>query len=159
MVANIDGVNRLIYLDATTVNTSIHPVDIYRAVRELRRTDESLQKYDNFMEGAGNVSKGGGKSTERYFILLDGARIVPFDTTHVLDIIGTLISDDELEGPYCFNRTPLTPGVIVDIQYIPRQVEVITIEVPSNPDAIAIADEVMSRDVATKGDVYASRFM
>ena len=114
----IDGENRLIYLHADTVNQSIHPLEIYRAVREFRRNDESLQKYNNFMKGDGNIPKGGCKFTERYFTLLEGARIVPFDTTHVLSITGTLLTDDGQEGVFAFNRTTLSMGVCVDIYYI-----------------------------------------
>ena len=127
VIDHIDGVNRLIYLSASTVNASVHPIEIYREVRTLRRTNESLRQFDNFMKGNGNISKGGGKSTERYFTLLNGARIVPYDISHVLTITGTLITDDGQEGVYSFNRIPLTAGVVVDIQYVPKQVEIIVI--------------------------------
>ena len=70
---------------------------------------------------------GGGKFTERYFTLLEGARIVPYDISHVITVTGTLLTDDGQEGVYCFNRAPLTAGVYVDIQYVPPQVEVVTI--------------------------------
>ena len=131
VIASIDGPSRLIYLHADTVNESIHPLEIYQAVREFRRNDEELQKYDNFMRGDGYISKGGGKFTERYFTLLDGTRIVPYDVTHVLTITGTLLTDDGQEGVFAFNRTPLSVGVYVDIQYIPPQVEVITVQAGS----------------------------
>lgn len=127
MIDYIDGENRLIYLDATTVNASIHPIEIYREVRTFRKNDESLRKYNNFMKSDGNIPKGGGKFTERYFTLLEGARIVPYDISHVLSITGTLLTDDGQEGVFAFNRLPLTVGVQVDIQYIPPQVEVINI--------------------------------
>lgn len=134
MIEHIDGPNRLIYLDASTVNASIHPIDIYKAVRELRKTDEGLRTYKSFIRADGNVYKGGGKYTERYVTLLDGTRIVPYDISHVLSITGTLITDDGAEGVYCFHRLPLTVGVQVDIQYIPPQVEIITIQAGSGLD-------------------------
>jgi hypothetical protein len=127
LIDYIDGDTRRIYLSVDTMNTSWHPVDLYREVRSLRKTDESLRKYDNFMRGDGNIDKGGGKATERYFTLLDGARVVPYDASHILDITGTLITDDGFEGAFCFDKTPLTAGVAVDIQYAPKQVEVINL--------------------------------
>jgi hypothetical protein len=74
----------------------------------------------------GNADKGGGKFTERYATLLDGTLIVPFDTKHELDIVGTIITDAGTEGPEAFDRTLLSPTTEVDINYTPPQVEVIT---------------------------------
>jgi hypothetical protein len=152
MISHIDGVNRLIYLDASTVNASVHPQDIYTAVRTMRRTDETLREFKSFIRAAGNVSKGGGKFTERYYTLLDGTRIVPYDISHVLSITGTLITDDGQEGVYCFNRVPLTVGVQVDIQYIPPQVEIITVATGSAvtaQDKLDIATAVWDKAVRT----------
>ena len=127
LIASIDPVNRDIYLDASTVNTTINPIDLYKEMRTLRRTDESLRPYDVFMSAFGNVPKGGGKFTERYVRLNSGARIIPFDVSHELTINGTIITDDGQEGIACFDRTPLTATTVVDINYVPPQVEVITI--------------------------------
>ena len=152
MISHIDGVNRLIYLDASTVNASIHPVEIYKEIRALRKNDEELRKYSNFMVGAGNIPKGGGKFTERYFTLLEGARIVPYDISHVLSITGTIITDDGKEGVYCFNRMPLTAGVQVDIQYIPPQVEIVTVATGSavtEQDKLDIASTVWNSTIRT----------
>jgi len=127
-IASIDPALRLIYLDATTVNAEIHPIDIYKEMRTLRASDETLRQYDLFMRADGNISKGGGKFTERYVTLLDGTRIVPYDTTHILTITGTLITDDGFEGVYAFNRSSLSPATEVDINYVPPQVEVIEVQ-------------------------------
>ncbi len=127
LISYIDGDARRIYLSANTMNVAWHPVDLYREIRMLRKNNESLRKYTNFMRGDGNVDKGGGKATERYFTLMFGTRIVPWDESHVIDVTGTLITDDGLEGVFCFNRDTLSSGVEVDIQYAPKQVEVITI--------------------------------
>ena len=127
LIDYIDPIARRIHLSIDTMNTAWHPVDLYREVRALRRTDETLRQYDNFMEGAGNIDKGGGKATERYFTLLDGTRIVPYDSSHILDITGTLITDDGFEGAFCFDKSSLSVGVSVDIQYAPKQVEVINL--------------------------------
>jgi len=129
MIDHIDPINRLIYLDDSTPDTEINPIDIYREVRKLRRTDESLRPYDMFMtyKGAEKKNPDGSKRTERYGVLLKGTLIVPYDTSHHLTITGTLITDDGQEGQYCFQRANLSDGVVVDIDYVPKQVEIITI--------------------------------
>lgn len=132
IIASIDGNARRVYLHADTVGATIHPVDIYKEMRSLRRTDESLRKYNLFIKVEGNVSKGGGKFTERYAVLLEGTRIVPYDTSHVLTVNGTVITDDGQEGIAAFDKAPLSPTTSVDIAYIPPQVEIIEVNTTTN---------------------------
>lgn len=127
LIASIDGPTRRVYLHADTVGADIHPIDIYKEMRALRRNSESLRNFDLFMEAAGNVAKGGGKFTERFVTLLLGTRIVPFDTSHEITITGTLITDDGQEGIAAFDRASLSPTTVVDINYVPPQVEVIEV--------------------------------
>lgn len=127
IIASIDGATRRIYLHADTVGTTVHPTDIYREMRTMRRTDENLRKYDLFMEASGNIPKGSGKFTERLVTLLLGTRIVPFDVSHELTINGTIITDEGTEGIACFDRSSLSALTVVDINYVPPQVEVIVI--------------------------------
>jgi hypothetical protein len=127
IIASIDGPNRDIYLHADTVDAEVHPIDIYKEMRALRRTTESLRNYTVFLSAYGNVPKGAGKATERYVVCNEGTRIIPYDASHQLTITGTIITDDGQEGIACFDRTGLTPGTVVDINYVPPQVEVITI--------------------------------
>jgi hypothetical protein len=121
----IDGPNRDIYLSAETVLADFEPMDAYKEMRTLRRTDESLRKYDVFLEAKGYEPTGGGKFTARYVVQLDGTRFIPYDTSHELTVVGTVITDDGQSGVNCFDRSPLSPSVIVDINYIPPQVEII----------------------------------
>ncbi|RLA43131.1 MAG: hypothetical protein DRR06_12840 [Gammaproteobacteria bacterium] len=127
LIASIDGPSRRVYLHADTVGASVHPIDIYKEMRTLRRTDETLRGYDLFMKSSGNESKGSGKFTERYVTLLGGTRVVPFDTSSELTITGTIITDEGTEGIACFDRTSLSPTTVVDINYFPPQVEVIEV--------------------------------
>lgn len=127
LIDTIDGPNRRIYLGIDSVSADVVPMDIYTEMRALRRTDENLRKYDLFLSGEGKVPKGGGSFTERYVICLDGTRIVPYDTSHTLVVISGIITDDGQQGIACFDRTPLSPATIVDIDYQPPQVEVIEI--------------------------------
>lgn len=153
MIASVDPINRLIYLDADTVNTTIQPVDIYRELRALRQSDSTLRGYDMFltMRGAEPKNHSGTKRTERYMVLLNGTYLVPYDTTHTITIDGTIISDAGLEGTECFNRTPLSIGVEVDINYIPKQVEVIIIE--TGVSGLTASESAQLANTASKDDV------
>jgi hypothetical protein len=127
VIASIDGPTRRIYLSASTQNAEVQPMDIYKEMRTLRRTDESLRKFDVFLSASGNEPKGGGKFTARLVKCLLGTRIVPYDSTHELTIIGEIITDEATSGVACFDRTLLTPPNVVDINYLPPQVEVIQV--------------------------------
>jgi len=131
LIDHIDGENRDIYLTAESFLSDFQPMDIYKEMRTLRRTDESLRKYNLFLEAKGYEAKGGGTFTERYVVQLEGTRFIPYDTSHVLTVVGTVITDDGQSGVACFDRSPLSPGTIVDINYIPPQVEVIEINTGS----------------------------
>jgi len=125
LISSIDPVNRDIFLSIDTVGASINPIDIYKEMRALRKSDENLRPFDVFLSGFGNVAKGGGKFTERYVVQNSGTRIIPYDVSHELTVIGTIITDDGQEGVACFDRSPLSPTTIVDINYVPPQVEVV----------------------------------
>ena len=154
LISYIDGPNRRIYLSADTIGVDVHPIDVYKEMRTLRRTDEALRSFDVFLTAYGNVDKGGGKATERYVQCMSGTRIVPFDTTHVLTIIGTIITDDGLEGVYCFDRSLLTSSTTVDINYIPPQVEIITISTGgATPQSLWEYNERTLTSGAASGDV------
>ena len=127
LIDHIDGINRDIYLGIDTVGASVHPIDIYKEYRTLRRTDETLRVFAPLLQAKGNDPKGNSKATERYVVLLEGTRIIPYDVSHTLTVTGVIITDDEQEGIACFDRGPLSPTTIVDINYVPPQVEIITV--------------------------------
>ena len=149
VIANIDGPARRIYLSEDTGGTEVHPMDIYREMRGLRRTDESLRKFDLFLLASGNESKGGGKFTGRLVKCLLGTRIVPYDSTHTLTITGEIITDEETAGVDCFDRTLLTSPNVVDINYVPPQVEVIQVSSGSGLSTEE-HDEVMQLTIIKK---------
>ena len=135
LLAGIDPVTRDMFLSANTVNAEINPIDIYKEMRICRRLNEDLRPFDVFLSGRGNNPKGPGKATERFVIQNQGTRFVPFDLTHQLTVTGTVITDDGQEGIACFDRTPLSATSNVDINYVPPQVEVITVQAGSGLDA------------------------
>ena len=158
LIDNIDGPNRRIYLGIDSVGVEVVPMDIYTEMRALRRTDENLRKFDLFLSGEGKVDKGGGSFTERYVKCLLGTRIVPYDGDHTLVIVSGIITDDGQQGIACFDRSLLTPGTLVDIDYQPPQVEVIEIvtgggvgTVEEVRDAVWLAARNLYGDISTMG--------
>ena len=135
IIDHIDLEARRIYLSAATVGVDFNPMNAYKEMRTLRATNEQLRKGDVFMKGGGHIYKGGVKYTERYVTLLKGTRFVPYDATQVLTIVGTVITDEGTEGIQCFDRNSLTVTTVVDLVYIPPQVEVIEISTGSGLSA------------------------
>lgn len=156
LLAGIDPVTRDMFLSAATVDATINPMDIYSEMRICRRLNESLRPYDVFLTAFGNIAKGGGKFTERYVQQNQGTRFVPFDISHELTVNGTVITDDGQEGIACFDRTSLNVATVVDINYIPPQVEVITVNSGSGvtpQDKIDIVNQVFAR-VVESGETF-----
>jgi len=150
LIDHIDGPNRDIYLHEDTLSMdTIHPIDIYKEMRTLRKNDEELRKYDVFLSAFGNIPKGPIKATERYVMCNSGARIIPCGVvSHALTIIGTIITDDGQEGVACFDRSTLPGSIEVDINYTPKQVEVITVEVSTG---VSTADRILLEQAASEG--------
>jgi len=147
LISSIDGPNRLIFLGVDSVGVDVQPMDIYKEMRTLRRTDEALRNYDLFLGASGYVPKGGGKFTARLVTELRGTRIVPYGgSDHTLTIIGEIITDDGFSGIGCFDRSSLTNEVNIDYQ--PPQVEIIQIVSGSGvteQDKLDIADRVWDK--------------
>ena len=104
------------------------------------------------MEAEGNEPTGPDTSTQRFVRLLDGTRVVPFDTTQVLNVVGTIITDDGQSGVSCFDRSPLSQSTVIDINYTPPQVEVIRIVSGSGvteQDKTDIKDLIFNENVET----------
>lgn len=165
VIDHIDGAARRIYLHADTVGVDLHPMDVYQEMRALRQNDESLRKFDVFLKAYGHVEKGGGKFTERYVVEVGGTRIVPFDTDQVLNVVGTIITDDGQEGVGCFDRSLLTQTTQVDINYVPPQVEIIEVATGAGATPTEISSAVWSEprsnhvDPATMGGYVAKKLL
>lgn len=145
LIDHIDPVNRDIYLSADTVGINLNPIDVYKEMRTLRAADESLRKFAVFLEAKGRDPKGGGKYTERYVVEKSGTRIIPYGgTSHTLTVVGTIITDDGQEGIACFDRSPLSPTIRVDINYVPPQVEVLVV----TGDGLLVTEQGAKLDAA-----------
>jgi hypothetical protein len=126
VISSLDIVDKHIHLLSGV--TEYHPVDdIYKEVRALRRTDETLRVMDVPVTAAGFVDKGGGKYTPRYAIFNNGWRVVPFDESQVLNITGEQITDDGQSGAACLDLSELSAASKVLINYTPSEAEVIVI--------------------------------
>jgi len=137
-VASVDYEARRVYLDASTVGVDLDTLDIYRDVRELRRTTEAHRRFRPMVVAGGNIQKTLTTFTQPYVLLLYGCRIVPYDTSQLLRVVRETFSDDGFAGRDCFDRTPLTPTVRVDIDYAVDKVEV---RVVTTGGSALLADE------------------
>jgi hypothetical protein len=89
----IDGATRQIFLKQGV--SDYYPIeDIYHEYRNLRKVDVSLRKWKPLIRAEGNIPKGGGAFTPRYVVLLEGAKLVPFNETLQLSQLGDMITDD-----------------------------------------------------------------
>lgn len=130
VISSIDGDTRRIYLLQGV--TDFHWIDdIYKEYRNLRRTDESLRKWEPFLSASGNEPKGQGKATPRLLKLLTDSRsittkVVPYDESGTINVTGEAITDIADTDPELFDITTITSAVI--IQYEPPSAEVIVID-------------------------------
>lgn len=125
LVASVNYATKRIYLSADTVGASIDTVDVYKEVRALRRTTEAHRAFKPIIIAGGNVEKIPGVSaTPAYVQLLYGCRIIPYNTSHSLRLIRDTFTDDGFAGRDCFDRTPLSASVVVDIDVDIAEVEI-----------------------------------
>lgn len=152
LIDYIDGANRNIHLHLDSVGVDVEPMEIYKEMRTLRRVNENLRKFDLFLSSHGKDPKGAGKFTERYVKELQGTRIIPYDGSHTLNVTGVIITDDGQEGIACFDKTLLSPTTLVDIDYQPKQVEVIEVATgsaltPEESAMLALIVNILEGDV------------
>ena len=130
VIASIDGTvsPRLIYLLPGV--RSYHPIDdIYKEVRHLRRTNESLRRYDVFVGAEGNVPKNvlGTKRTPRFAFFFN-TKVVPEDADQTLEVTGEQLyvednGDVTGEGADCMEFSPLSAGTKIVVEYAPSETE------------------------------------
>jgi len=125
LVASVDYDLKRIYLDASTVGTSIDTMDVYREVRARRVSTNGDRNYKPMIVGGGNVQKTATTFTPKFVQLLFGCRIVPYDTSHTLTLVRETFTDDNFSAQEVFDLTPLSPTTSVNILVNVPQVEVI----------------------------------
>lgn len=155
LVIAVDYPNKRIFLGPDSVGVDVLPVDIYREMRERRRLDADNDRSFLPMITAFGNEPAGPTNTPRFTNLAAGVRIVPHDTSHSLLIRGALINtSDGLAGRDLFDRSSLTPGVEVDVDYQPPQVEIIT--VATGAAALTPQQEQQLEQAATQSKLAAT---
>lgn len=131
LIATEDYPNRRIYLSIDSVGVDVLPVALYTEHRQRRRLNANGERlFSPMISAFGNEQIGSNKFTPRFTNLASGVKIIPYDTTHNLLIRGSLIStEDRLEGRDLFDRASLLS--IVDVDYQPPQVEILTVNTGS----------------------------
>lgn len=144
LVASVDYPNKRIYLSASTADTNLDTLAVYREVRALRRTNVAHRAFRPMIVAGGNIEKIAGVSyTPAYVRLLYGCRIVPYNASHSLRLIRDTFTDDGMAGRDCFDRTPLGAMVEVNIDVDFPEIEIRTVAV-SGPTSSEIANAVWS---------------
>lgn len=140
VVASVDYPAKRIYLSAETADALVDTLDVYREVRALRRTTEAHRGFLPIIIAGGNLEKIAGQTyTQPYVQLLHGARIVPYNVSHQLTVNRDTFTDDGFAGRDCFDRTPLSASVEVDIDFQVHEVET---------RIIAVGSGVLPSDIA-----------
>jgi hypothetical protein len=159
LIASIDITTRRIFLDNGVV-TIDDLLAFWGEYRVRRRDDlEVVRQSVPVMRVIGGQSKGGGRLVGRV-LDLNGYRIVPQDTTHdLLVTIEIIDSSAGLSGTDIFDRSPLTPGVNVNIDIViaPVEIQIVTTgSAVTEQDKLDIADKVLQELIADHSTVPGS---
>ena len=147
LVASVDYPNKRIYLSALTAGANLDTLAVYREVRALRRTNAAHRSFRPMIVAGGNIPKISGLTyTPAYVQLLYGCRIVPYNGSHTLRLVRDTFTDDGMAGRDCFDRTPLSPAVEVNIDVDFPEVEIRTVDVNgvTGPSASDIAAAILA---------------
>ena len=125
LVAHVAYSASRIDLGVATANTTLDTLAIYREVRALRAATPAHRNFRPMITAGGNLAKIPGVSyTAAYVQLLYGCRIVPYNGSHRLVVMRDTFTDDGLAGSDCFDRTNLSPSVVVDIDVQVNAIEI-----------------------------------
>jgi len=147
-VASVNYATRRIYLSIDTVGVPLDTMEVYRDVRELRRTNEAHQAYRPIIVGGGNVQKTATTFTQSYVQLLFGAAIVPYNVSQSLVIIRDTFSDDGRAGVECFDRSSTSAEIDLDYQINPVEIREVSTGGAAGPTAAEIANAVWAKVLA-----------
>ncbi len=155
LVASFDGVNRRIVLDASVVNASWKPLDVFKEYLAYRRDNLQFRGFSPLIRMKGGEPKGGGNSAPRFLQMLTDGRgittkiILPDLGPYRTKVDGEIATDVPDTDPEPFDITSLTTPVIID--YKPSEAEIITVATGSGLDTAQDANLTFLRDVA-EGD-------
>ena len=140
-LANVDYAAKRLYLHADTVTNGIDISHAYVELIDLFMLNENdEQSYYPPLDVEGNAPKGGGKFTQMYGVLRTGWRIVPYGgVSHTLRILREIVSEDGISDRNVFDRAPIPPTIVVEID--------------SDYDKIEIREVVTTGNQYTLGDI------
>lgn len=137
IAASFDGVNRRIFLDASVIDASWKPIDVYIEYLKERRDNHQFRGFEPLIRMVGGEPTGGGGRQPRFLQMVTDRRgittkiILPdnslgngFYRTLVDGVLSTDIPDTD---PEPFDLSNITHAVVID--YKPKEAEII--EVPT----------------------------
>lgn len=125
-IGNVNYNTQRIHLHSDTVTGGVDIADIYVELIDLFMLNANNEhSYFPPLVAQGNAPKGGGKFTQLYGVLRTGWRIVPYDgVSHTLRIIREIVSEDGISDRNVFDRAPLPPTIVVEIDTDYDKVEI-----------------------------------
>lgn len=154
LVQSVDYVNKRIYLSASTMNTEIDTIDIYKEVRALRRSTEVHRNFLPMIIAGGNIEKIPNVSaTPSYVQLLHGCRVIPYNASHTLKLVRDTFTDDGFAGRDCFDRSSLSTGVVVDIDVDFPAIEIRKVVSSGNEYSLQDIASAVQQEMAPQLDV------
>jgi len=154
LVSSVDYAARRIYLSAATAASGfeLDTLDVYREVLALRKSTAAHRKYLPIISAAGNEPKITNSARNSYspisVKLLRGCRPVPYNGSHTIRLVRDTYTDDGLADADCFDLSPLSVGVEINIVVAYDPNEIREIATGSGPTAAQIA-------AATRADLAA----
>lgn len=142
LVSSVDYAARRIYLSAATAvsGATLDTLDVYREVLALRKSTAAHRRYLPIISATGNAPKITGLTyTAAAAKLLRGCRIVPYNGSHTLTLVRDTYTDDGFANADCFDLSPLSVGVEINIVVSFDKVEIREVATGAGPTAAAIA--------------------
>ena len=153
LVASVDYTALRIYLSAASAasGTTLDTLDVYREVVALRKTTPAHRAFEAIISAAGNEPKITGVTyTAAAAKLLRGCRIVPYNASHTITLIRDTYTDDGFANANCFDLSPLSVGVEINIvvDYDKYEIREVVTAGSTGPTAAAIANAVWAKELS-----------
>lgn len=142
LVSSVDYAARRIYLSASSAvsGATLDTLDVYREVLALRKSTAAHRRYLPIISAAGNAPKITGLTyTAAAARLLRGCRIVPYNGSHTITLVRDTYTDDGFANADCFDLSPLSVGVEINIVVSFDKVEIREVATGAGPTAADIA--------------------
>jgi hypothetical protein len=155
-IANVSYSTKRLYLHADTVTSGIDISQAYIELIDLFMLNaNSEQSYPMPLDVEGNAPKGGGKFTQMYGVLRAGWRIVPYGgVSHTLRILREIVSDDGVSDRNVFDRAPVPPSIVVEIDSDYDKIEIREIVTSGNQYTLGQISSAVHEHVLEAGKTF-----